>query len=159
MPFKSHWFIIWKVETVIVFLHNSFDASVCSLAWVHFLFVLLCPSISSCPSSFHLLNTLQQLCHLHCVHGCTFTKLIWASQFFHVQLFCTNLPFPSADNQPLHKTVLAFHDCEPWQNWGGSIFTNAGKQNMSFGNPSRSWTKAVWFGDPPEGRGPCCISE
>lgn len=59
MPFKSHWFIVWKVETVIVVLHNSFEALVYSLALLDFLFVMLRPSIGSCPSSFPLLSMLQ----------------------------------------------------------------------------------------------------
>lgn len=84
MPFKSHWFIVWKAEAVSVGLHNSFEALVYSMALLDSLFVCA-------PSIYRQLHFLlpafkyaaaatpsaQNILAIVCL--CIFIELIWTS--------------------------------------------------------------------------------
>lgn len=164
MPFKSHWCIVWKVGTVIVVLHNSFEALVYSLALLDFLFVFHCLQAVVLPSSvfWPCCCSCASCSGHHCLCGGGGVLLTNLGKLI---LPCSALLHPSSFSRhsstaSFYKPVLQFHDYESWQNQGGSydISVNDSKQIGNFGIPSRFWSKIVWFGDPPEGKGLCNVS-
>lgn len=116
MPFKSHWFTVWKVETVWIGLHNRFEVLVYSMALLDFLFVFaasiyrqlhfLLPSFkytaAATPST-------QNILAIVCM--CIFIKLIWASWLLHFQLLWTHLSSPAVPSSLFRNHC---HCAETW---------------------------------------------